>query len=144
MIAASINPGHLTAELIAETEQFSVNFPSTKLVAKTDYAGLVTGKKLDKSALFDTFRGELEHAPMIKACPLVVECQLVQTIALPSNTLHISEVVGVYADEKIVVNGVPDPKKLDPILLTMPDNTYWSLGNPVGKAWSDGKKLKND
>ena len=32
-------------------------------------------------------------------------------------------------------------KKIDPFLLTMPDNTYWSLGESIGKAWNAGKKL---
>lgn len=26
--------------------------------------------------------------------------------------------------------------------LAMPDNGYWRMGEKVGRAWSDGKKLK--
>nr|GBO97847.1 flavoredoxin [Nitratidesulfovibrio sp. HK-II] len=28
------------------------------------------------------------------------------------------------------------------MLLTMPDNRYWSMGDVVGRAWHDGKALR--
>lgn len=33
-------------------------------------------------------------------------------------------------------------KKIDPLLLSMPDNRYWTLGEHAGDAWSIGKSLK--
>jgi len=36
---------------------------------------------------------------------------------------------------------VVDPLKLRPFMLTMPDNSYWTLGERVGEAWSMGKSL---
>jgi hypothetical protein len=27
-------------------------------------------------------------------------------------------------------------------MLSMPDNGYWSVGELVGRAWSDGKAMK--
>jgi len=35
---------------------------------KTDYCGLVSGGKTDKSEIFDVFYGELANAPLIKEC----------------------------------------------------------------------------
>jgi hypothetical protein len=32
---------------------------------------------------------------------------------------------------------------MNPLLLTMPDNRYWTVVEYAGKAWSIGKKLKN-
>ena len=31
---------------------------------------------------------------------------------------------------------------IDPLLLSMPDNRYWTLGEHAGDAWSIGKSLK--
>lgn len=39
-------------------------------------------------------------------------------------------------------DGKPDIKKINPSLLTMPDNKYWSIGEYVGKAWSAGTSLR--
>ena len=34
--------------------------------------------------------------------------------------------------------------KIKPFVLTMPDNRYWALGECIGKAWQEGKILKQD
>jgi len=40
-----------------------------------------------------------------------------------------------------MTEGKLDVKKLDPILLTMPDNRYWTVGEFAGRAWEAGKGL---
>ncbi len=132
---------HYTPKGIAETETFSVNIPSSELLEKTDYCGLVSGKNVDKSNVFDVFYGSLKTAPMIRECPVTLECRLVQIVSLPSHSLCIGEIAGVYADDTVIDDGKPDFPKIDPLFLTMPDNRYWTLGTYAGDAWSAGKKL---
>jgi hypothetical protein len=43
-----------------------------------------------------------------------------------------------------MTNDKLDIKKVNPFILTMPDNNYWSLGENLGKAWTLGKSLKNN
>ena len=143
MIGAALGKIHHTNAGVHEHKAFSVNIPGGDLMDKTDYCGIVTGKTTDKSKLFDVFYGELQHAPMIRQCPLSLECRLVQAVDLPSNTLFIGEIVSAYAEEGILTNGQPDIKKMDPFTLTMPDNFYWSVGEKVGQAWNLGKSLKS-
>lgn len=143
MIAVGINRNHATHAGIMETGTFSVNVPRTGMVEKTDYCGIVSGKNTDKSGIFDLFSGDLSGAPMIRDCPLAMECRLVQTVALPTNSLFIGEIVGAYADRDCLTDGKPDMARIDPLLLTMPDNRYWSLGEYAGEAWGAGKRLKN-
>lgn len=78
---------------------------------------------------------------MIKECPVNLECRLIPTVPLPTNTLFIGEIVGAYADGKVLNDGKLDFAKIDPLFLTMPDNRYWTLGKYVGDAWSAGKNL---
>jgi len=141
MVVCGIGNHHYTPKGIAETKTFSVNIPSSHLLLKTDYCGLVSGEKVDKSRVFDVFYGSLKTAPMIKECPVTLECRLVQTVLLPTNNLYIGEIVGAYADGKVIKEGKPDFPLIDPLFLTMPDNRYWTLGNYAGDAWSTGKKL---
>lgn len=141
MIACGIGSHHYTPRGIEKTGTFSVNIPSSDMVEKTDYCGLVSGKNTDKSSVFDVFYGSLNTAPMIRECPVTIECRLVKTVPLPTNTLYIGEIAGVYADGRVVKDGKPDFLAIDPLFLTMPDNRYWMLGRHAGDAWSAGKKL---
>jgi flavin reductase (DIM6/NTAB) family NADH-FMN oxidoreductase RutF len=142
MLAVALNKMHYTPEGIKETRTFSVNFPSSDMVQETDYCGLVSGRRIDKSTVFDVFYGELETAPMIKACPLCLECKLVDIYELPTNNLFIGEIIAGYTEERFLTDDKPDIQKMNPLILTMPDNNYWTVGSHAGKAWSAGKKLK--
>jgi flavin reductase (DIM6/NTAB) family NADH-FMN oxidoreductase RutF len=141
MIACGIGNHHYTPQGIAETKTFSVNIPSSDLLEKTDYCGLVSGKKTDKSKEFDVFYGSLKTAPMIKECPISLECRLFRDVPLPTNSLYIGEIAGAYADGRVIKDGKPDFPEIDPLFLTMPDNRYWTLGKFAGDAWSAGKNL---
>jgi len=141
MIVCGIGNSHYTPKGITETKTFSVNLPSSDLLEKTDFCGLVSGEKADKSRVFDVFYGSLKTAPMIRECPVSLECRLVQTIPLPTNSLYIGEIAGAYADGRVIKDGKPDFPEIDPLFLTMPDNRYWTLGRYAGDAWSAGTSL---
>jgi flavin reductase (DIM6/NTAB) family NADH-FMN oxidoreductase RutF len=142
LIAVGLGKTHLTNGLIRSAEAFSVNVPSIGLLEKTDYCGLVSGRKEDKSVLFDIFYGTTDGAPLIRECPLCMECRLWETVVLPTHELFIGEIVGAWSEERYLTDGAPDIRKIQPFSLTMPDNRFWSVGEEIGKAWSTGLKLK--
>jgi len=133
---------HHTNLGIEANNAFSINLPDVSLLEKTDYCGIVSGRKVDKSKLFDVFFGELAGAPLIRECPLSMACRLNQTVKLPFDTLYIGDVFAVYTEARYLTDGKPDVQKINPFTLTMPDNRYWRVGEMAGQAWSDGKKLK--
>jgi flavin reductase (DIM6/NTAB) family NADH-FMN oxidoreductase RutF len=143
MIAVALGKMHHTNKGIHKNKAFSVNIPGIDLMEKVDYCGLVSGEKTDKSDVFDVFYGEELNAPMIRQCPLCMECKLVNAVDLPSNTLFIGEIINTYSEERYVTEGKPDIKKIDPFTLTMPDNNYWKVGERAGKAWSIGRKFRS-
>jgi flavin reductase (DIM6/NTAB) family NADH-FMN oxidoreductase RutF len=142
LIAVALGKTHLTNERIRARGAFSVNLPGLDLLEKTDHCGLVSGRAEDKSALFEVFYGALDGAPMIRECPLCMECRLFQTVELPSNELFIGEIAGVYTEERYLTDGKPDIRKMRPFTLTMPDNRFRAVGEEAGKAWESGLKLK--
>ena len=77
MIAVSLGKNHYTNIGIKANGTFSVNIPSEDMVEVTDYCGIVSGKKEDKSPLFTSFYGKLKTAPMIEQCPINLECRVV-------------------------------------------------------------------
>lgn len=141
-IGIGINKVHYTARGILENGGFSVNFPSADMVKKTDYCGIVSGKKEDKSKIFEVFYGEFEAAPMIRECPLCLECGLVETLEFPTNYFFVGEILAAYSEEHYLTEGRLDIEKMKPLLLTMPDNSYWTVGDYKGAAWKSGLSLK--
>jgi len=141
LIGVALGPHHTNIG-IEQHKVFSINIPNVSLVEKTDYCGLVSGSKVDKSEIFSVFFGELDQAPLIEECPVCMSCILYETIALPYNTFFIGEPKEVFTEAKYVTDNTLDIKKVNPFTLTMPDNHYWSVGEYLGKAWSIGKALK--
>lgn len=140
-IVVSMGKTHYTNIGIKANGTFSVNIPSVDQAEKTDYCGVVSGRKFDKSSIFETFYGKLETAPMVKEFPFNVECRLIQTVELPAEELFIGEIVTTYCDKNCLTNGVPDLKKINPFILSMSDKRYRALGKDIGGAWEIGKKL---
>lgn len=142
MLFVSLNKLHYSTIGIRKNKTFSINIPSVIMLAATDYCGLVSGKDVDKSALFHTFYGVLENAPMIEECPINIECEVIQELELEgSNILFIGKVIESYSEEKYLTNDLPDIKKINPILLSVNDFNYYSVGDKIGKAWNIGKSL---
>lgn len=141
LFAVALGPHHTNAG-IDENKVFSINIPDVSLIEKTDYCGLVSGNRTDKSGLFSVFYGELDKAPLIKECPVCMSFSLYDAVRLPSNTLYIGEPREVFTEERYMTDNQLDIKKIKPFTLTMPDNHYWSVGENLGKAWGIGKTLK--
>ncbi len=141
LVGISLGRRQHTGKGIEQTQEFSLSYPTVDDVMLTDYLGLVHGYEEDKAVHVEIFRGALEHAPMVRRCPVTLECRLVQKVELPKDHFFIGEVANVYASESVLTDGRIDPVKLRPFVLTMPGNTYWALGEPVGEAWSVGKAM---
>ena len=97
MIAFGLGRNHYTNQGIFDNKTFSVNIPSKDMIEIVDYIGIYSGKKIDKSKLFDIFYGKLKNAPMIKECPINIECKLVDIIKYDvADHIIIGEIIESY------------------------------------------------
>ena len=142
VVACGLNPTHYTCDGISANGTFSLNLPGPELVEAADWCGLKSGRKQDKSRVFETFAGELGNAPMIKSCRLTAECRLIKTVPFEVDTVYFGEVVSVYVDAQALKDGAPDWQKINPLFFTFPDKAYWQLGRCIAEAWSVGKTFK--
>ena len=143
-ITMCLAAGHKTVKNILETGAFTVSMADAKHVVECDYLGVVSGNKVpDKlhKIGFTTYKSEFVNAPVIDQLPMALECKL---ISFDKETdCLIGEIVNVCADEKILDEaGNIDYKKLDPITFDPMYHTYITLGERVGKAFSDGKRIE--
>lgn len=143
-ISLCISAGHRTTKNLLRTGAFTVSMGTADTVAACDYVGLVSGNnskdKLTKAG-FHPVKSEFVDAPLFSELPVALECR-VRSYDKETCRL-VGEIVNVGADESVLdENGNVDLKKLRPITFDPFNNTYAVIGETVGKAFSDGKKLK--
>jgi flavin reductase (DIM6/NTAB) family NADH-FMN oxidoreductase RutF len=139
----SINKKHYTMKGVKKENAFSVNFPTEDLLQKADYIGITSGRDKDKSSIFNTFYGET-RAPLIEECAINIELMLKDLIELPDHYIILGNAVNTYINEKYLVDGKPNIKKMKPIIYTgiQQQPTYWAIGEKLGVAFKLGKKFK--
>jgi flavin reductase (DIM6/NTAB) family NADH-FMN oxidoreductase RutF len=142
IISISLNKNHHTPIGIIENGTFSINIPCADYVVETDYCGLVSGKVVDKSGIFNTFYGELETAPMIEEFPIVCECRYTgQKVEFEMDTVYFGEVIQVYIHEEYLgENRKIDVQKMNLMIFSGLENRYRTLGEDLGQGWSIGKQ----
>lgn len=143
LVYVSLNETHLTTQGIVDTGVYSVNVPSTDMLAVTDYCGMVSGREVDKTVLFEVFYGELELAPMIHACPVNLECTVVHEFTIEHRHVFVGEVSQAYVSREYAVEHegqwrVAQLADLDPIVYAL-DNHYYRVGESIGQGYREGK-----
>lgn len=138
-ISVAINNTRHTLKGIKEEGTFSINVPSTDLVKKVDFCGIYSGKKKDKSEIFEVFYGDLETAPLIMECPVNLECNVTHSLYLGSHSLVVGIIVETHVTESCLTDGKPDPKKIDPLVYLASALKYAGIGKVIAKAFEVGK-----
>ena len=132
---------HKTTDNLAVSKAFTVSIATEDMLVACDYVGIESGRRIaDKFAKagFHASRSEFVNAPLIDELPMALECK----VRSFENGILVGEIVNISADESILKDEKIDPKKLKPIAYDPVNDTYMTLGDVVGKAFSDGAKLR--
>ena len=143
-ISMCISSGHKTTTNILRNKAFTVSIGDASHMAECDYVGIVSGNnekdKLSKAG-FTTEKSKFVNAPIINELPLALECTL-SSYDKESGRM-VGKILNVSADEKVLdSNGNIDSGKLDAIIFDPISHYYRIVGQKVGNAFSDGKKIK--
>lgn len=142
-ISICVAAGRKTIKNILKSGAFTVSVADAENIVPADYVGVVSGnKEPDKIAKtgWTVEKSELVNAPLFKELPFALECKLVSYDE--ESCRLVGEIVNVCADEKILTDGKIDLSKFNPITYDPANHDYIALGKTVGKAFSDGKKIK--
>ena len=112
MVGICLSEGHKTTQNILKTKAFTVSVGTADQLTACDYVGLVS-----------------------------LECELV-SYDMESNFM-VGKIVNVSADECIVDEGGKiNVARLQPVIYDPCNHDYLAIGSKVGKAFSEGNKLK--
>ena len=143
LVMVCLADDHKTTENIKKQGAFTLGFATVDTVAACDYVGIVSGNdvpdKLTRCGL-NCIKSEFVNAPVIEDLRVSVECELEK---FNEDGICIGRIVNVSADESALdENGRIDVKRFDPVVYESQNHAYWSFGEVVGTAFSDGKKYK--
>lgn len=141
-IVLCLSEGHKTYKNIMLRKAFTVSMATANTVVPCDYVGIVSANKEPEKlakAGFTTIKSDTVDAPIINELPMTLECKFIKC---NEDGNVIGEIVNISADESILdENGSIDPAKLQPICFDSVTMSYHVLGEKVGNAFADGKKL---
>jgi flavin reductase (DIM6/NTAB) family NADH-FMN oxidoreductase RutF len=144
-IGVSLRKATYSYSGIVERKAFTVNIPSAKYVKETDYAGITSGRDVDKwqATGLTPEKSDLVDAPYVAEFPLVLECRLFQTLELGLHTHFIGEIVDVKAEESVLGEDRSiDIEKVDAFFYVPGKRCYYRIGPYLGKAHSIGAGLR--
>jgi len=143
-VSVSLRAATASHANIMQREAFTISLPGESNTAQADFCGIYSGRDHDKFAELGltAVRSTLVDAPYIAEFPLVLECKVVAVHELGLHTQFIGEILDVKADEAVLTpEGGVDIELLKPILFAMGLQSYFGIGELVGKAYSIGKDL---
>ena len=143
-ISICVSEDHKTTKNILARGAFTVSVADAENAVACDYVGIVSGKKEpDKIAKagWTAVKSEFVDAPLFDKLPLALECKLISYDK--ENCRLVGEIVNVCAEQRILGDdGKIDLAKFNPITYDPVHHTSRKLGEIVGKAFSDGLKIK--
>lgn len=141
-VSICLSPGHRTCKNFKKTGAFTISMADAAHVAACDYVGIVSGDKepmkMEKAG-FTVTKSELVNAPIINELAICVECKVKEFNE--ETCILRGEIVNVSVDDSAMTDGKADLAKVKPIAFDPFNNNYNVIGEVVGKAFGEGKKL---
>lgn len=138
---------HATTENLNRCGEFTVSFATEATLVAADYVGIVSARNNPDKMLntgWTAVRAEKVNAPVFAELPFTLECRILRKIDESETGYYIvAEIVNmVCREDYLAADGKPDVEKMKLLTFDPVHNGYISLGNRVGNAFADGKKLK--
>jgi flavin reductase (DIM6/NTAB) family NADH-FMN oxidoreductase RutF len=143
-VTVSLRKSRHSYQAILDRKSFTINIPSQQFAKEADYAGMASGRNVDKfeAAGLTAVKSDLVDAPYVAEFPLILECRLLQTVEVGVHVQLIGEIVDVKAEEEVLdASGQPDMTKVLPLVYSPSNRTYYGIGAEIGKGFDIGKEL---
>lgn len=144
MVYISVRPNRYSYDMIKNSGEFVINLTTKNLVKAVDYCGVCSGRDVDKFEKMHLTKEKAAHlsVPLIKECPVNIECKVAEIKELGSHHMFLADVVGVNVEKSLLdENGkfcINDAN-----LVMYSHGEYFSLGELLGTfGYSVQKKKK--
>ncbi|MCF2137238.1 MAG: flavin reductase family protein [Candidatus Thorarchaeota archaeon] len=133
-VAVGIRPSRYSYELLKKAHDFVLNIPSSDQLESVIFCGTKSGRDYDKfrECRFTEFPSTKVGSPMIKECPVNIECTITNILHLGAHDLFIAKVVAVHIDDDLLTGEGHLDVSLAKLFTYIPlSGEYWSLGSKM-------------
>ena len=148
-LGISVGTKGVSGEAIKKNKEFTVNIATVDIMTEADYCGISSGKDIDKFAETGLTKmpSKVIKAPIIRECPLNLECRLVSATMVGRTNHFVGEIMETHID----TDKLKDPEKygsvdismFNPLIYIGGAREYRRIGEKVGDAYSIGNKINH-
>lgn len=141
----SVRPERYSYNILKERGEFVINLASKSLAYETDYAGIYSGRNVDKfeKTGLTRYPSKTVACPTIAECPVSIECRVSEVIPMGTHDVFVADILSVSCREDIVdESGRADFALAD--LLAYAHGEYFALGERLGKIGFSTDKRKTE
>ncbi len=141
-INVSIRKDRYTHTAITKNKEYSISIPSEKNIEVVDYCGIYSGADVNKFEVLNIkhTKSDIIRAPILTDFPITMLCRLKRTLAMGSHTMFIGEILDIYAESEVTgLKNILLMDRIKPILYDTVSKTYYSVGEPLMKAYTTKK-----
>jgi flavin reductase (DIM6/NTAB) family NADH-FMN oxidoreductase RutF len=104
MLSISVRPERYSFDIIQSTGEFVVNVPSRRQARAVDWCGMVSGRNADKweGAGLTQAPALKVNCPIIRECPIHIECRVRETLNLGTHVMFVAEVAAVQITSSLI------------------------------------------
>ncbi len=147
-LGISVGQNGFSGNEIKKNGNFSVNIASANIMTESDFCGINSGKDIDKfkATGLTKLPSKIIMSPIIKECPLNLECKLVDANIVGITNHFIGEIVETHIDtdklRNVNIYNSFDIEAINPLIYIGGAREYRVLGRKVGDTYQIGKNLK--
>ena len=138
-------PATYSNGLIKDTGEFVINFPTVDIIDAVDFCGTWSGRDVDKFAETGLTPEPAIHVkpPLIKECPVNLECKVIGVLSFGSHDLFIADVLVMHAEEEVMLGKTTmiDLGKAKGVIFAMEE--YWSFGERIEAAHFTSRRKRD-
>ena len=135
---------HKTTDNIFLNKEFTVSFADESNMVASDFVGIVSGNEVDKikKVGWHAIKSTYVNAPLFEEFPVSIECKIASLKEENDTVYLVADIINMSVDESLCENGKFNSLKFKPISYDTISASYRVLGDKVGSAFKEGKKIK--
>ncbi|MFP4023897.1 MAG: flavin reductase family protein [Thiohalospira sp.] len=146
-LGISVGQKGFSGDAIKKNKNFTVNIATADIMVESDFCGITSGKDIDKFGKTGLTKmpSKIIQSPIIKECPLNIECILIESNIVGATNHFIGKIVQTHIDtDKLKDKDNPGSIDIDtfnPLVYISGVREYRKVGEKIGDAYRIGKEL---